>query len=95
MKWRERQGNGLLYEFVGVGHELLFLRVLLASALTRLQSIMTYPIKFQGYGKCDEMDCLLIPDFVAADAHEAFGCSLNLQQFDGRGNKTGLPVMPA
>jgi hypothetical protein len=56
---------------------------------------MTYPIKFQGYGKCDEMDCLLIPDFVAADAHEAFGCSLNLQQFDGRGNKTGLPVMPA
>jgi hypothetical protein len=40
------------------------------------------------------MDSLLIPDFVAANTHECFGCSLNVQKFIRRRNKRSLPVMP-
>jgi hypothetical protein len=36
------------------------------------------------HGKGDEVDSLLVPYFVAADAHAGFGCYLKLSTFHSK-----------
>lgn len=45
------------------------------------------------YGKGDEVDRLLVPDFIAADTHAGFGCMLNVLFLIGKSNTLLLPVM--
>ena len=45
------------------------------------------------HGKGDEVDGLLVPDFVAADAHCCFGCRLNLPFSVGRNNTPMQTIM--